>query len=75
EAEIMAQLYGYGMRDLGTDWIGQFVDKQLADKKYTEQLNERILDDKALLYVKTQVKLEDKPISFEEFKSLAEAKN
>ncbi|HEY0261543.1 MAG TPA: trigger factor, partial [Chitinophagales bacterium] len=60
EAEIMAQLYGYGMRDLGSDWIGQFVDKQLADKKYTEQLHERILDDKALLYVKTQVKLEDK---------------
>lgn len=75
EAEIMAQLYGYGMRDLGSDWIGQFVDKQLADKKYTEQLNERILDDKALLYVKTQVTLQEKPISFEDFKTLAEAKN
>lgn len=75
EAEIMAQLYGYGMRDLGSDWIGQFVDKQLADKKYTEQLNERILDDKALLYVKTQVNLKETPISFEEFKSLAEQKS
>lgn len=75
EAEIMAQLYGYGMRDLGSDWIGQFVDKQLADKKYTEQLNERILDDKALLYVKTQVNLKETPISFEEFKALAEQKS
>lgn len=71
----MAQLYGYGMRDLGSDWIGQFVDKQLADKKYTEQLNERILDDKALLYVKTQVNLKETPISFEEFKALAEQKS
>ena len=71
----MAQLYGYGMRDLGSDWVGQFVDKQLADKKYTEQLNERILDDKALLYVKTQVNLKETPISFEEFKALAEQKS
>ncbi len=70
--QIMSQMYGYGLKDIGSDWLNEFVAKQMLDKKYVEQTRERILDDKALAYLKTQVKVEEKPTTFEDFKALVE---
>jgi trigger factor len=72
KSQTIAQMYGYGMKNIGDEWIDQFVDKQMKDKKYVEQMSERILDDKALQYIKTQVKLSDQLVTFDEFKAKVE---
>jgi trigger factor len=72
KSQTIAQMYGYGLKNIGDEWIDQFVDKQMKDKKYVEQMSERILDDKALQYIKTQVKLSDQLVTFDEFKAKVE---
>lgn len=69
------QLYGYGLRDLGGEWIQQFIDKQMKDKEYVKQINDQLLTDKVMMAIKAKVKLKEKPISFESFKALAEKEN
>ncbi len=72
--ETISQMFGYGLRNIGDEWIDQFVNKQMADKQYTDKMAERILDEKALEYIKTRASLTDKPITFDEFKALVEGK-
>jgi trigger factor len=70
--DVIQQLYSYGMKGIGEEWVEQFVQKQLGDKKVVSQTRERLLDDKVLGYIKSKITLEDKPISFDEFKDLVE---
>jgi FKBP-type peptidyl-prolyl cis-trans isomerase (trigger factor) len=72
--ETISQMYSYGLRNIGDDMLDQFVNKQMADKQYTDKMAERILDEKALDYIKSKVAVAEKPISFDEFKTLVEGK-
>ena len=72
--ETISQMYSYGLRNIGDDMLDQFVNKQMADKQYTDKMAERILDEKALDYIKSKGAGAEKPISFDEFKTLVEGK-
>lgn len=68
---LIHQLYGYGLKDIGGGWIEQFVQKQLADKKVLSETRDQLLNEKVLDYIKTKVKLEEKEVSFDEFMKIA----
>ena len=70
--QTIQQLYSYGMRDMGGDWIQEFINKQLKDKKYMEQVSDQLLTDKVMFAIKSKVKLNIQPISLEDFKAMAE---
>ncbi len=72
-ANLIQQLYGYGLKNIGSEWVEQFVQKQLADKKVVSQTREELYSDKTLDYIKSQVKLEDKEVTVDEFQKLMEA--
>ncbi len=69
---VIQQLYGYGLKNIGEEWVEQFVQKQLADKKTVSQTREQLLEDKVLNYIKSKVNLSDKEVSLDEFKALME---
>ena len=66
------QLYSYGLRDLGGDWVEQFIAKQMSDKEQIKQTGEQLLTDKVMQHLKSKVKLKDTPIAFDDFKALNE---
>ena len=74
KVDTIAQMYSYGLRNIGDEWVDQFIEKQLKDKQYMDKTREQILDNKALDYVKTKVALQEKAISFDDFKALVEKK-
>ena len=69
---VIQQLYGYGLKNIGEEWVEQFVQKQLADKKVISQTREQLMEDKVLGFIKSKVALLEKPISFDDFKLLVE---
>jgi len=69
---LIQQLYGYGMKNMQEEWIEQFVDKQMKDRKNLEQTRDQILDDKVIGYMKAKIKLDEKPISYDDFKTMVE---
>jgi trigger factor len=71
-ANIIQQLYGYGLKGMGDEWVEQFVQKQMADKKVVSQTREQLLEEKVLSYIKSKAQLTEQEISFEEFKNMAE---
>ncbi|MFN8287814.1 MAG: trigger factor [Chitinophagales bacterium] len=71
-ANVIQQLYGYGLKNIGEEWVEQFVQKQLADRKVLQQTQEQLAEDKVLAYIKAKVKLNDTPISFNDFKTMVE---
>ena len=73
--KTIQQLYSYGLRDLGGEWVEQFIAKQMADKEQIKQTGEQLLTDKVMLLVKSKVKLNEKPISLEGFKLMADTVN
>jgi len=73
--KTIRQLYSYGLRDLGGEWVEQFISKQMADKEQIKQTGEQLLTDKVMLLVKSKVKLHEKPISLEGFKLMADTVN
>ncbi len=74
-ANLIKQLYGYGMKNIGEDWIEQFVQKQLADEKIVSQTHEQLLEDKVLNYIKSKVPLTEKDTTLDEFNALVEKVN
>jgi trigger factor len=71
-ANVFRQLYGYGLKNIGDEWVEQFVQKQMADKKVISQTREQLLEEKVLNYIKSKAQLTEKEISFEDFKKMAE---
>ncbi|MCW5906228.1 MAG: trigger factor [Chitinophagales bacterium] len=69
---VIHQLYGYGLKNIGEEWVEQFMQKQLADKKVLSQTRDQILEDKVLNYVKSKATLVEKEVSLDEFKALME---
>ncbi len=74
-ANMIQQLYGYGLKNVGEEWVEQFVQKQLADKKVVSQTQEQLLEDKVLNYLKSQVSLAEQDTTLEEFKALVDKVN
>ncbi len=73
--EVIQQLYGYGLRDMGQEWIEGFVQKQMKDKEYVRKTHDRILDDKVLDFIKSKVRLNSKLISLDEFNAMIQRAN
>ncbi len=69
------QLYGYGLANIGAEWIEQFVNKQAGDEKLVRQTREQLLDDKVMDHLKTKVKLKESPVALEDFKKMVETVN
>ena len=69
------QLYSYGLRDLGGDWVEQFIAKQMTDKKVLKETDDQLETDKIMMLIKSKAKLNEKPISLEDFKALTEKAN
>jgi len=67
---LIQQLYGYGLKTIGEEWIAQFVQKQLADKKVLSETRDQLLDEKVLDFIKTKAKQEEKQVSIDEFNEL-----
>lgn len=65
------QLFSYlgGMSQMGNDqqWVDDYVNKMMQDKKYVEETFFRIQTDKVFEWAETQVNPSDKKISVEEF--------
>jgi trigger factor len=74
-ANMIQQLYGYGLKNIGEEWVEQFVQKQLADKKVVDQTRDQLISDKVLNYIKSKVNLTEQVVSLEEFNQLVEKSN
>lgn len=70
---LIQQLYGYGLKNIGEEWIEEYVNKQLTDRKMLSETREQLLGDKVLAYVKSRVKLKEKEVSMDEFKAMIDA--
>jgi trigger factor len=69
-ANLIQQLYGYGLKNIGEEWVEQFVQKQLGDKKVISETHQQLMEDKVLYYIKSKMKLEEKEVTMEEFQKL-----
>lgn len=67
---LIHQLYGYGMSNIGEEWINQFVNKQLADKKVVSQTRDELIEGKVIEYIKGKSQLSTKEVTFTEFREL-----
>jgi trigger factor len=70
-ANLIQQLYGYGLKNIGEQWVEQFVQKQLTDKKVITETRQQLMEDKVLNFIKSKVVLEEKEVTLEEFQELA----
>ena len=73
--DVLKQLYSYGLRNMGGEWVENFVQKQLQDNKVLDRTEGQILDDKVIDYLITQVKTQEEAISLDAFNELVKAQN
>jgi trigger factor len=69
------QILGYlgmGMQDAEQDWIKEYIDKMMKDKKFIEDSYNRIQTQKIFEWAETQIKPTEKAISAEEFTKMVE---
>lgn len=67
-AQIMSYFGQYGsMPSMDADWMEPFVKKQLADKKFTDELYNRIITDKLFYMIENSVTLNEVSVSLQEF--------
>ncbi len=71
-SNVIQQLYGYGLKNIGEEWVEQFMQKQLSDNKVLSQTRDQVLENKVMAYIKSKVTLNDKPVTMQEFKELVE---
>lgn len=69
---MIQQLRQYGMKDIGQEWVEQFVQKQLADKKVVSETKEQLREDKVLDAIKTKIKVNTKEVTLEDFNAIVE---
>ncbi len=70
------QLFSYmGMSNFGDDqqWINDYVNKMMQDKKFFEDAYFRIQTDKVFQWAETKVQPEEKQVSVEEFNKVLQA--
>lgn len=67
-----AQFQQYGLHDAPEEQLVQFAQSILTNEDEQRRINERILEDKVISFVKETVKLDDQTISLDDFKKLFE---
>lgn len=67
--------FGGNMNMLGDDqeWMDGFVRKQLADRKFSDELVNRIMTDKLFALIESRVNLQETEVSLDEFSKLPTA--
>ncbi len=73
--QTIQQLYSYGLKNFGEDWVEGFVQKQLKDKEYVRKTHDQLLDDKVFGYIKSKVSLLEQLISLETFNEMVQKAN
>ena len=66
------QLQKYGMNNLSTEKMKNFVSSILEDKNQVHEIKSKILGNKIVASLKTVIKLDEKTVSFDEFAGLFE---
>lgn len=70
-AQIMSYFSQMGsMPSMDAEWVDPFVRKQLADKKFTDELHNRIITDKLFATLEQRVNLQETEVSLDEFSKL-----
>lgn len=75
-AQIMSYFGQYGgmnSMDLEADWVEPFVKKQLEDKKFTDELYNRIITDKLFYTIEQSINLQETVVTPEEFAKVPSA--
>ncbi|MBL0309016.1 MAG: hypothetical protein IPP77_04860 [Bacteroidetes bacterium] len=67
---LIHRLYGYGMSNMGDEWVEQFVQKQLSDKKVVSQTRDELIEAKVIDFIKGKSVLTTKEITFSEFRDM-----
>lgn len=69
--QVMSYFGQYGsMPDMDVSWMEPVVKKQLADRKFSDELYNRIITDKLFYVVENQVNLQESDITKDEFMAL-----
>lgn len=69
--QVMSYFGQYGqMPDMEASWIEPVIKKQLADKKFADELYNRIITDKLFYTIENQLNLQETEISREDFMAL-----
>ena len=66
------QLHQYDLSDLSDEQMEDFAQHILKDKKKLNQLAERAFENNVVAYVKTAIELEEKTVTFDEFKTICD---
>lgn len=70
-AQIMSYFSQMGsMPSMDAEWVDPFVKKQLADRKFTDELHNRIITDKLFSTLELRVNLQEVEVSLDEFSKL-----
>lgn len=67
------QFAQYGMNNLPDDVIDNYAHKILEDERYSDEINNRAMEDKVFAQIQNAVTLDEKNVSVEEFNKLFEA--
>ena len=68
--QVMSYFGQYGMPSMDDSWMDSLIQKQLADKKFADELYNRIITDKLFFTIQNQLNLQETDISTEEFLAL-----
>ena len=74
KSAIRAQFAQYGMNNIPEDVVENYAAEQLKKRENLDNFVDRAVDMKLTEVLKTVVKLEEKPVTFEEFNKLMERK-
>lgn len=67
------QFAQYGMSNLPDDVIDNYAHKFLEDERYSDEINNRAMEDKVFAQIQNAVTLDEKNVTVEEFNKLFEA--
>lgn len=67
------QFAQYGMSNLPDDVIDNYAHKILEDERYSDEINNRAMEDKVFAQIQNAVTLDEKNVTVEEFNKLFEA--
>lgn len=66
--QVMSYFGQYGnMPDMDAAWMEPVIKKQLADKKFADELYNKIITDKLFFTIENQLNLQETPVSKEDF--------
>jgi trigger factor len=75
EEAARAQIISYfsqmgSVPTMDAEWVDPFIKKQLADRKFTDELHNRIITDKLFFQIESMVNLQENEISLDDFSTL-----